>query len=161
MEESKDRENRFRGKGTRKQKAETQKLTPMDESTSLHLSFTYRSPRVAPHVAPRVAHLSFTYRSPIVHLSFTYRSPIAHLSFTYRSPRVAPVAHPAPRNHLWWYLCDATYSTLLYPNGARRACDPSGGSSVPGGGRSQRSGGGCPTVLGLTTGGCQVRRDPR
>ena len=35
MEKSKDRENRFRGKGTRKHKAETQKLTPMDESTSL------------------------------------------------------------------------------------------------------------------------------
>ena len=34
MEKSKDRENRFRGKGTRKHKAETQKLTPMDESTS-------------------------------------------------------------------------------------------------------------------------------
>ena len=35
MEKSKDRENRLRGKGTRKHKAETQKLTPMDESTSL------------------------------------------------------------------------------------------------------------------------------
>ena len=63
---------------------------------------------------------------------------------------------------------DATYSTLLYPSGARRAVGfgamtpgPSRESSVPGGERSQRSGGGCPTVLGLTTGGCQVRRDPR
>ena len=56
-------------------------------SPVVHLSLTFRSPRVAPHVAYRspVVHLSLTYRSTrvalhVAHLSFTCRSPIAHLS---------------------------------------------------------------------------------
>ena len=54
MDKTKDRENRFRGKGTRKHKAETQKLTPMDESTSRVVSPQKSLQKCRPSIFPNL-----------------------------------------------------------------------------------------------------------